>query len=196
MRGVLALLLVLWLLPGCSQWEHQLGASLPEGYENTARGLTLAAVLADLGPPLRYSAGDSGLVMAWEAWNIREDTLGFSLGFAGADLLEVDWGDARISGDFLVISFDDERRVSGAFRARRDGDIGGGAALQPLGSLVSVVDVNDLLRSLPQHRWGASQLLPPAEALNNAQRPGMGDTAVEQRGTPGGAGQGTQGWRE
>jgi hypothetical protein len=192
----LAVLSLCLALQGCTQWYYDLGAALPEAYEAQAEGLTLAEVLRDLGPPLRYTVTPSGLAMAWEAWRISETSVGVSLGFLGADALQADWGDARIEGDFLVVTFDDERRVSAAFRAQRNGVIGGGAALQPVASFVSVVDVDDLLLPLPAHGWGASQLLEPAEALNNTQRPGMGDSALEQRGTPAGAGQQVQGWSQ
>ena len=190
------LITLLLALQGCTQWYYDLGAALPADYEAAAEGKSMAVVLRDLGPPLRYAVTPQGLAMAWEAWRIREDSIGVSLGFVGAELLEIDWGDAQIEGDFLVMTFDEERRVSAAFRAQRTGDLGGGAAVQPIASVVSVVDVDDLTRPLPQHLWGASQLLEPAEALNNAQRPGMGDSALEQRGTPVGAGQRVQGWPE
>ena len=93
-----------------------------------------------------------------------------------------------------MLGFDPSRTVSLAFRARRDDDIADGAAIQPLSGLLAVVDVDDLLGPLPAHGWGAAQLQRLPEPLNNSQRPGMGDSAMEQRGTPGGAGQRSQGW--
>jgi hypothetical protein len=190
----LCTLLLLSLLGGCTQWYYEFGEALPADYEQRAEGQSLAAVMAELGPPLRYAATEQGLVMAWESWRIRETSIGVSLGFVGIDALEADWGDARIRGDYLVMLFDRQHQVTAAARARRDGDIGGGAALQPFAGWVSVVEVDDLLQPLPQHGWGGSQLLPLPAALNNAARPGMGDTAIEQRGTPSGAGQRIQEW--
>ena len=190
--GLLALLL---LLGGCTQWYHRLGAALPEDYEKRAEGESLARVLAALGPPLRLAATDRGLVMAWESWRIRQDALGVGLGWvwAGADFLTLNWGGARIRGDYLVLSFDGEGRVDGAARVRRDDSIGSGTAVQPFG-LVPMVNVSDILRPLPQHAWGGSQLLPLPVVLNNAQRPGMANTGVEQRGTPRGVGASAQEW--
>jgi hypothetical protein len=187
-------LLLLPLLAGCTQWYYEFGEALPADYEQRAGGQSLAAVMAELGPPLRYAATEQGLVMAWETWRIRETSIGVSLGVVGVDALEVDWGDARIRGDYLVMLFDEGHQVTAAARARRDGDIGGGAALQPFAGWVSVVEVEDLLQPLPQHGWGASQLLPIPAALNNGSRPGMGNTGIEQRGTPSGAGQRIQEW--
>lgn len=191
--GLLALLL---LLGGCTQWYHRLGAALPEDYEKRAEGESLARVLAALGPPLRLAATDRGLVMAWESWRIRQDALGVGLGWvwAGADFLTLNWGGARIRGDYLVLSFDGEGRVDGAARVRRDDSIGSGTAVQPFG-LVPMVNVSDILRPLPQHAWGGSQLLPLPVVLNNAQRPGMANTGVEQRGTPRGVGASAQEWQ-
>lgn len=190
--GLLALLL---LLGGCTQWYHRLGAALPEDYEKRAEGEPLARVLAALGPPLRLAATERGLVMAWESWRIRQDALGVGLGWvwAGADFLTLNWGGARIRGDYLVLSFDGEGRVDGAARVRRNDSIGSGTAVQPFG-LVPMVNVSDILRPLPQHAWGGSQLLPLPVVLNNAQRPGMADTGIEQRGTPRGVGASAQEW--
>ena len=71
--------LALWLLTACSQWRYDLGTSLtdvvlPE--QNTP----LDQVLEQLGPPLRMSATDTGFVLAWEHWHIREDSVGIRLG--------------------------------------------------------------------------------------------------------------------
>jgi hypothetical protein len=185
---------LLLFLAGCTQWNYALGPALPEGIEDRLQGVALAQVLSELGPPLRFAASDQGLLMAWEAWRIRESALGLSLGWAGADVLTLDWGNASIRGDYLLLTFDTSRRVSASVRVQRDANIGSGAALQPFYGFVSVVDVQDLLQPLPQHSWGASQLLPPGSALNNPQRPGMGDTGLEQRGTPTGAGQRSAEW--
>ncbi|WP_414981554.1 hypothetical protein [Congregibacter sp.] len=184
------------LLGGCTQWHYELGETLPENFERDAQGKSLANVLAQLGPPLRFASREDQLLMAWEAWEVRESALGLSLGWAGADLLNVDWGTARIEGDYLIMIFDAERRVSAAQRIHRDESLGSGVAIQLLYSFVSVVDVQDLLLPLPQHGWGASQLLPLPQVLNNAQSPGMGDTGLEQRGTPQGAGARTLEWLE
>jgi hypothetical protein len=196
LRYCLTAALLAPLLAGCTQWYYEFGEAIPAGYETRAEGLSLARVLAELGPPLRFLASEQGLVMAWESWRIRETSVGLTLGFVGVDALEFDWGDARVRGDYLLLLVNGQHRVSAAARVQRDNDLGGGAALQPFGGLVSVVDVQDLLRPLPQHRWGGSQLLRPPRALNNAARPGMGDSAIEQRGTPGGAGQRSLGWSD
>lgn len=185
-------LLFLTLLPGiaaCSQSFYQLGEPLPAAYERSAEGLSLAAVLDDLGPPQRLSATAAGLVMGWEHWRIAEAGVGASLGFLGADALTVDWGDARVDGDFLLLSFDRGHRVVSASRLQWDNDLGGGAAIQPLVGVAPLVEVDDLLRPLPQHGWGASNLLPMPAAQNLPHRPDQGATGLEQRGTPRGAGQ-------
>ncbi len=183
------------LLSGCSQWYYELGETLPEGIEDEAQGQSLASVLARLGPPLRLATADDQLLMAWEAWQVRESAVGVSLGFAGADFLNADWGSAKIEGDFLIMTFNAQRRVTAAQRVRRDNRLGGGAAIQPFFSFVSVVDVEDLLLPLPQHRWGQGQLLPLPQVLNNPGMPGLG-TAIEQRGTPTGSGARSLEWRE
>lgn len=176
-------------LTACSQSFYQLGEPLPAAYEREATGRTLAAVLVELGPPQRLSATPAGFVMGWEHWRIAESGVGISLGFLGADALTVDWGDARVDGDFLLLSFDHGHRVASASRVQWDNDVGGGAAVQPLLGVAPLVDVDDLLQPLPQHGWGASNLLPMPAAQNLPYRPDQGGTGLEQRGTPGGAGQ-------
>jgi hypothetical protein len=183
-------------LGGCTQWHYELGQALPENFEQEAEGESLANVLATLGPPLRFATADNQIMMAWEAWRIRETSIGVRLGFVGADLLTIDWGNARIRGDYLLMVFDSQRQVSAAARLRRDDSLGKGAAIQPLYGFVSVVNVQDLLLPLPQNGWGASQLLPLPAVLNNPQSPGMGDTGIEQRGTPNGAGARSLQWLE
>lgn len=185
----LALLGLALALAGCSQAFYQLGEPLPLDYEDEAGGQALAAVLAELGPPQRISATPAGFVMGWEHWRIAEAAFGLSLGLLGADALTVDWGDARVEGDFLLLSFDRDHRVASADRVRWDSDVGGGAAVQPFVGIAPVVSVDDLLRPLPQHGWGASNLLPMPAAQNLPNRPDQGGTGIEQRGTPSGAGQ-------
>ncbi|EAQ96974.1 hypothetical protein [Congregibacter litoralis] len=188
-------LFIVLSLSGCSQWYYEFGDALPEGIEDAVQGQTMASVLVRLGPPLRFATADDQLLMAWEAWRVRESAVGVSLGFAGADFLNADWGSAKIEGDFLVMTFDAQRRVTAAERIRRDNRLGGGAAIQPLFSFVSVVDVEDLLLPLPQHRWGDAQLLDLPQVLNNVVTPGLG-AAIEQRGTPTGSGARSLEWRD
>ena len=190
------LLSLLLVASGCSQWRYELGDALDADYLQRARGESLAEVLATLGPPLRFTTADDQLFMAWESWRISQSALGVSLGFAGADFLSVDVGNARIRGDYLLLGFDAQRRVSAAARATRDDSLGSGAAIQPFYGFVSVVSVEDLLRDLPQHVWGAGMLRPLPGVLNNPQSPGLGDSGMEQRGTPAGAGARSLEWLE
>ncbi|WP_116365932.1 hypothetical protein [Parahaliea mediterranea] len=181
--------LLLWLAgaSGCSQWHYHLGEPLAEAVP--PRNQPMSEVLATLGPPLRLSATPSGYVMGWEYWRIRENSLGFSLGALGADFLSVDWGDARVAGQFMLVSFNRAHRVSGAAYMTWDGDGGGGSAIQPLFGFAEVVDVDDLLQPLPQDRWGATLLDRLPAVLNANARPDMGSTGIQQRGTPVGIGQ-------
>ena len=186
----LAGLFVLWLLQGCTQWSYELGQPLSQSNIPTAEdALSLTAVLAELGPPQRISSAPSGYVMGWEYWQVRENSLGVSLGAMGADFLSVDWGRADVSGEFLLLTFDREHRLSGSTLSKWTGGIGNGSAIQPFFGVVDVVEVGDLVGRMPQHRWGATRLLPLPEAINSASRPDMGDTGIQQRGTPTGVGQ-------
>ena len=184
------LLLGLVVLGGCTQWRYDLGTPLHPGQLPDAQaGMPLGDVLARLGPPHRVSATVDGYVLAWEFWKIREDTIGLSLGALGADLLSVDWGKARVSGDFLLAFFDSHHRLTASAFSQWQGDAGGGRAIQPMIGLVSLVDVEDLVDELPQHDWGASLLEPLPIAANSDSRPDTGQNGIQRRGTPSGIGQ-------
>lgn len=188
-RCSLLLLLVL-LLSGCTQWRYELGTRLsPEMLPAIDQNLHLSDVLARLGPPQRLSEAGKGYVLAWEFWKIREDTLGLSLGAMGADLLSVDWGNAHMHGEFLLVTFDRQHRVTGRTFARWSNDAGGGQAIQPMLGLVSLVDVEDMVDHMPHHQWGSSLLEPMPEAINSNSRPDTGQTGIQRRGTPTGTGQ-------
>lgn len=178
------------LLSGCSVWSYDLGKPLseldvPANHEQAQ----LSEVLARLGPPHRLAAGDSGYVMAWEYWLVSEASVGFSLGFMGADFLSMDWGDARVKGEYLLLTFDREHELVSSTVSQWDNDAGGGGAVQPLLGFVSVVDVDDLTERMPQHRWGAAALKPLPNAINNPSNPDLGQGGLQQRGTPTGTGQ-------
>ncbi len=178
------------LLAGCTQWRYDIGQPLA-GVEapDAGQGLHLSEVLLQLGPPQRLSSTANGYVMAWEHWLIREDSLGFSLGFLGADFLSIDWGDARVSGEFLLLSFDRDHRLLTSDFSTWNSDAGGGSAVQPFFGVVSVVDVDDLTERMPQHDWGRTNLQRLPEAINTPSAPDLGTGGIEQRGTPTGVGQ-------
>jgi hypothetical protein len=52
-----------------------------------------------------------------------------------------------------------------------------------------MVDIDDLVRSLPQHTWGATSLQELPRALNTQSSPLSGQSGMEQRGTPPSIGQ-------
>ena len=189
-HGVCMSLLV--MVTGCTQWQYDLGTTLPaNSHSAMTRGALLSDVLIQLGPPLRISSSELGYVMAWEYWRVNEDSLGISLGVLGADIFSVDWGNAKVAGEFLIVAFDNEHRLSGSGYAQWDNRSGGGSAIQPFVGIADVVDINDLLQQLPQHEWGGTLLGPLPRVLNSPSRPDSGSTGVQQRGTPTGVGQGS-----
>ena len=178
------------LLSACTQWRYELGTRLsPDLLPEDGPDITLTQVLAKLGPPLRMSAAGEGYVLAWEFWKIREDTFGLSLGALGADLLSADWGKAHMHGEFLLVTFNRQHQMTGRAFSRWSNNAGGGQAVQPLVGLVSLVDVEDMVDNLPQHKWGSGLLRPLPQAINAQSRPDMGQSGVERRGTPNGVGQ-------
>jgi hypothetical protein len=181
-------LLACWLLTACSQWRYDLGTPLA-AINLPQQHMPLEQVLDLLGPPQRMSATDSGFVLAWEHWHIREDSVGVSLGALGADFLSADWGEMRVKGEFLLLTFDRQHLITSATRSHWDNYGGGGKAIQPFLGFVSVVDAGDLIGPLPQHKWGSSLLQQLPDTLNMVSNPGSGQSGLQQRGTPTAIGQ-------
>ena len=180
-------LLACCLLTACSQWRYDVGAPLP-AIDLPQQHTRLAEVRELLGPPQRMSATNSGFVLAWEHWHIREDSIGVNLGLMGADFLSADWGEMRVKGDFLLITFDRQHLLTSAARSQWDNYGGGGSAIQPFG-IVSVVESGDLIGPLPQHEWGISLLQSLPGTLNMMSDPASGQSGLQQRGTPTAIGQ-------
>jgi hypothetical protein len=188
--AALLLAAALGLSGGCSQMFYNLGEPVSEqAIDNTAPGLTLTQVLQELGPPHRFSSMPDGYVMAWEYWQISEQAVGISLGSLGVDIFSIDFGEANVAGQFLLLSFTREHRLSGQSYSSWQDQIGSGKALQPSFGVVALIDVADLRKPLPQHSWGEQLMLPLPSSLNTANSPDSGQAAIEQRGTPTGAGQ-------
>ncbi len=184
--------LVLAVAPGCTIWEYEMGVPLATFQPASAtEGVPLAEMLDRLGPPLRVSALDSGFVLGWEYWRVHDANLGVSLGAAGADFLSVDLGSLNTAGQFLLLTFDKQHRLTGGALGRWEQEAGGGAAVQPLVGLASTTSVDDLVEGLPHHEWGAAWLQRLPRALNTPSRPDMGQSGIQQRGTPLGIGQQT-----
>jgi len=183
-RRLCVLALALGLLAGCTQWQHfELGEPISEqALPRVEEGWSRAQVLERFGPPLRMSRLPRGTVMAWEYWTIDEYQVGLSLGPVGADLVNVDWGNARVSGDFLIMTFNEAHRLTAVSFEEWDRSAGGGQSLQGITSVVGVVDTDDLTRSFSTHLWGAQSLRPLPVTLNQANRLDTGASGIERRG--------------
>jgi hypothetical protein len=181
--------LVTWLVTACSQWDYVLGTSLADA-ELPQDNTPLQEVLEKLGPPLRMTATDTGFVLAWEHWHIRENSVGVSLGALGAEFLSADWGEMRVKGDFLLLSFDKQHLLTSATSSQWDNYGGGGKSIQPFFGFISVVDTDDLTGPMPQHRWGSAILQRRlATTLNSGSNSDTGQNGLQRRGTPTAIGQ-------
>jgi hypothetical protein len=186
--SIFCLLLACSQLSACSQWRYDLGTPLANT-DLPQQNMPLNQALDLLGPPVRMTATDSGFVLAWEHWHIREDSIGFSLGALGADFMTADWGEMRVKGEFLLLTFDRQHLLSSATHSEWDNYGGGGQAIQPFFGFISVVDADDLTDSLPQHRWGSILLQRLPGTLNSNSNLDSGQNGLQQRGTPTAAGQ-------
>ena len=175
------------LLGACSQSRYRIGEPVQDA--RFEPGTDLAVLLQELGPPHRMTSAAMGYLLAWESWRIGEDKVGVSLRPLGADLLSIDWGDARASGQFLLVSVDKQHRVIDSEFVSFDMDAGGGQGIQALISAVDVVDVDDLTNPMPQHHWGRFNLEELSVTLNRQSHIDSGYSGLEQRGTPVSVGQ-------
>ena len=91
----------------------------------------------------------------------------------------------------MLMYFNDNRELSGAAYGQWDSELGGGQSLQPLFGVIDVVDVDDLLKPMPQHWWGGNSLSPLPVTLNADSQLDMGQNGIQQRGTASSAGQHT-----
>ena len=171
------------LLTGCVQTRYfELGLPLTAADSpDPETNVSMADVMGRLGPPLRLSATPYGYIMAWEYWHVSQISVGFSP--AGADILSLDWGSATAKGDFLLMSFDKDRRLLTSHLQEWKFKAGGGQGVQAFASVVSVVDIEDLLQRLPIHEWGFNSLDELPTALNRSNRMDSGQGGLEQRGT-------------
>ncbi|MDJ0955833.1 MAG: hypothetical protein QNI91_03190 [Arenicellales bacterium] len=185
--------MVVCLLAGCSISTYKIGADNidPKDVPEPKETQTLIDALARLGPPYRLSATPNGYVLAWEHWHIQQDKLGISLRPIGGDFLSINWGNARTRGDFLVLYFDRNHKLVDSGYGHWDSDAGGGQGIQPLFSIVDVVDVDDLVQPMPHHLWGGFMLSELPITLNIKNHLDTGQNGIQQRGTTANVGQHT-----
>jgi hypothetical protein len=171
-------------LAGCSQWKYEMGTHFTKEEIPLSDGsVSLQTVMDRMGPPLHVSATHNGYVMAWEHWLVREDSLGFSLGPLGIDILSIDIGSLTIKGEHVLMAFNQQHMLISESYSAWENRAGGGMAIQPsIG--VDVVDAEDLTQALTQHDWGAASLGPISNTLNLQSSPHTGQNGLEQRGTP------------
>ena len=193
-RAFYMTLLAAALLPaavgGCTQIRnYEMGTPLAASDRpNPADNLELAAVLRRLGPPLRVSAVPGGFVCAWEYWRVTVVNVGLDLGYIGLDSVSADIGRSGSSGDLLLLGFDSERRLTSSHFTEWEESAGGGQGIQVFTG-IDVVDIEDLTGPLPAHHWGFGSLERLPISLNRRSRLDQGQSGIERRGTPRGAGQ-------
>ncbi len=192
-EGLFKLVVVAALGPlaGCSIITYQFGAEKvsPEDVPDAGQSRGLTDVLAELGPPNRLSATPDGYVLAWESWYIRRTKVGLSLSPIGIDLFSMDWGDALMQGDFLLLHFSRDHKLVASGYGSSESNAGEGQGVQPLFGIVDVADVDDLTGPMPHHHWGGFMLNRLPVTLNVDNHMDTGQNGIQQRGTPPAVGQ-------
>jgi hypothetical protein len=149
-------------------------------------------VLRDLGPPASLSAEGDGLVFLYEHVEIGENQLGISIEYKGIPIIKLVAGRGSADGGTTVLTFDGAGMLQGSKRETWSRSLGSGAGVQTAFSVMSVTDPGGFDEPPASRNWGVDLLkarLP--EALNRGSDLKTGQSGVERKGSPLGAGQHT-----
>jgi hypothetical protein len=148
--------------------------------------------LKALGPPNRMSTAGSQIVFLYEYVLIKENQIGFSLNIKWLDLFKFTLGKAHAKhqADMFIYGATGQLR-SHVVREWME-DLGTGASVQLIVSILNVVDTDDYEVDAYQHMWGAGLLDPQLSVgLNRQNNLDFGAQGLEQLATPTWAGQHT-----
>lgn len=192
---VVALLLAVGVLlaGGCTNLRTVIGqpidpARIPDATSATHYRDTLKA----LGPPNRISTAGTNLVFLYEHVLIRENQIGISSNIEWLRLLKLSIGKAYARRQANLFIYGPAGRLkSHAFREWTE-DLGSGASVQLIFSMINVVDTDAYEVDAYQHLWGARLLEPQlAAGLNRPSSLNSGSQGLEMLATPERAGQHT-----
>ena len=211
--GRLSLLMLLAVVcSACTTLLTRIDVPLEPSEGKYEDGVThYSTILHDLGPPAKISGLPNGMVFLYEYVFINEFQLGIGLGitrelgftitpeseqFDFRSFFRISYAQAQTERQVLLLTFDDE----GILKAQRylefGKDLGRGVGLQTIIGISSLVDSDYLQQPATQHDWGMSLLKPLPRTLNENQSLESGNSGLEQRGMPTGAGQHTLEMRE
>jgi len=183
-------------LPGCSFFKTELGTPVPETAPRFVVGTTtMSDVLLELGPPFELTATPDGIAFLYQQAEAVETQIGFGGGlmfdteFVG--FFKLVYARGRANRRALVLAFDQDRILSAQAHDVWQEDLGSGAAVELIFSVVSLVDTSRLEQEPSPAGWPTSLLETLPETLNARQSLSTGQSGFEQLSTPTSVGQHT-----
>ncbi|VGO17321.1 hypothetical protein PDESU_05917 [Pontiella desulfatans] len=141
-------------------------------------------VLDKVGPPSRLTAADEGFAFLYEDLLIRELQTGLSGRSGWWQLIKLSFANSKLFRHTAVLRFSREGILLSSAISKSTEGLGIAGAIQPVLSIVQVVDTAQFEddASEPQ-RWGIDLLRPIPVTLNNPQSLDSGQGGLEQSGT-------------
>ena len=179
-------------LVSCTVITKDINSDLPAD-ENTYEisKTHFSDVIKHIGPPLKLSKYNDGLVFLYEYVKIYEHQLSLSPDYPILRWLKLSFARAISDREVILLIFDKDGYLVSQSSKEFGEDLGGGQAVDLIYSIESLVDASKLEEDPGMLDWGASLLDPIPEALNYSQNLGTGNTGVEQLGAPNTVGQQT-----
>ncbi len=148
-------------------------------------------VIKLLGPPLKLSKYNDGLVFLYEYVKIYEHQLSLNPSQPIFKWLKLSFARAIADREVILLIFDKDGYLISQKYKEFGEDLGGGQAVDFLFTIESLVDASKLEEDPSIINWGASLLDPIPQSLNYSHNLGTGNSGVEQLGAPNTVGQQT-----
>jgi hypothetical protein len=188
--GLAAAGLLSMALSGCAVIRKEYGRPVPETGRFVDGQTHYRDVLEELGPPAKLSAMDEGMVFLYERAALTEKQLGIDIDYEKIPILKIVFARGKVEGETATLLFDGEGTLISHDWETWNRDLGKGQSVQLFISVMSVTSPGGYDQAPVNNFWGAQLLtsrLP--NALNRGSNLDTGQSGVEVKGTPDGAGQ-------
>jgi hypothetical protein len=175
---------------GCAVFKQEFGTPIPETAQFLDGRAHYRDVLHDLGPPVKLSAMADGMVFLYENARITERQLGFEIDYDEIPVLKIVFARANVKGETAVFLFDSSGMLTSHDVESWKRDLGRGQAIQLCVAVAKLTSAGGYDARPVANHWGADLLEARlSRALNRESSPRSGQSGVERKGSPKGAGQ-------
>jgi hypothetical protein len=187
-----ALLLAAMAFTGCAVLRQEYDSPIPVEDQFLDGESHYRDVLHELGPPVKLSTVEDGMVFLYERAALTERQFGIDIDYKDVPILKIIYGRGNVEGETAMLLFDNRGILRSHDFESWTRDLGGGMAVQLFISVMSVTSKGGYDKPPVSNYWGANLLessLP--RALNRRSNLYTGQSGVERKGSPNGAGQHT-----